>query len=305
MPDLSIIIPAHNEAEFIQELLESINRHISIKKEIIVVDNGSTDSTLTIIEKFNCIIVKMDRKVFPSKARNVGVSKSSGKYLVFLDADVIVTAQWASELQKLIDNTANLGKNFITGASCSVSQSPSWLEKYWFEPLSKNEKSYINGANIITTKDTYDSINGFDELLETGEDVDFSVRAKEKGISIILNDSWKVFHEGFPKSISAFIKRESWHGKGDLVDFKHFIASKIAIASILFIFLHLIILLSSFFAYGVIIKITAVSLLALLCYARGIKDIAMRNLKQIFVVTFISYLYFLGRSFSFFKVSIR
>lgn len=299
---LSIIIPAHNEEKFIQQLLESIYRYIEVKMEVIVVDNGSTDSTLKIVENFDCISMKMNRKAFPSEVRNAGVLKSSGDYLVFLDADVVITKEWALELQKLIDNTNILEEKFITGTSCNVSQYPSWIEKYWFEPLSKKKKSYVNGANIITTRNVYDCIDGFDESLETGEDVDFSIRAKEKGITIILNDNWKVFHEGFPKTISAFIKRESWHGKGDLLDFKHFIASKVAIATVLFICLHMIIIISSFFDYFSVINIVALFLLVLLCYARAMKDIAMNSTKQIFFTTFISYLYFLGRSFSFLRV---
>jgi len=303
--NVSIIIPTHNEEQYIQELLESIYKYIELSLEVIVVDNGSIDNTLEILKKFKCIVVKMDRKTFPSVARNAGALKATGDYLVFLDADVVITKQWALALEETTSNTNRVDDNFITGASYHVSQQPSWIEKYWFESLSKKKKTYINGGNIITTPKAYASINGFDESLETGEDVDFCVRARENGIKIILNDNWKVFHEGFPKTISAFLKRESWHGKGDLLDFNRFITSKIALATVVFICLHVILMMSSMFICSIVISSLSIFFIALLCYVRAVKDIAMSNLKQVFFTTSISYLYFLGRSFSFVRIFLK
>ncbi len=299
---VSIIIPAYNEEEFLQALLESINQHVEVPVEVIVVDNGSTDNTLTIAEKFNCITVNMGKKSFPSVVRNAGVLESTGDYLVFLDADIVITKQWADELKLLIERPETLTEKFITGASYHISQEPSWIEKYWFEPLSKKKKTYINGGNIVTTLSVFNIINGFDETLETGEDVDFCVRASNNGINVILNDKWKVFHEGFPKTIRAFIKRESWHGKGDLLNLKRFISSKIAIASVIFLLLHLMLILSVFFDNTAIFNMISISLIILLCYLRSAKDIPMNNIQQIFFTTLISYIYFLGRSFSFVRI---
>ncbi len=299
---VSIIIPAYNEGQYLQALLESINEHVDVPMEIIVVDNGSTDNTLDIAEKFNCIVVSMGKKYFPSIVRNAGVLQSTGECLVFLDADIVITKQWADELKLLIENPETLTKKFVTGASCHVSQNPSWIEQYWFEPLSKKKKQYINGANIITITNVFHNINGFDELLETGEDVDFCIRAEQAGATIVLNDNWKVYHEGFPRTLKAFVRRESWHGKGDLLDFERFISSKVAIASAVFVLLHFILLSSNLFSRTNEINMIAISLIILLCYARAKKDMAMNNLKQIIYTTFISYLYFLGRSLSFISI---
>jgi len=301
---LSIIIPAHNDGHFIEGLLDSINKFITEEHEVIVVNNGSTDRTQEVLSKFECTVIDIKDKVNPSTARNIGVKKSSGKYIIFFDSDILVTEQWADQLTKLISNAKILPKYFITGCSYYMSINPSWIETYWFEPLRKKNKSYINGGNIITSLDTFEYIGGFDEHLETGEDVAFSEKAKNIGVEILINNKWKVHHEGFPKTIKNFVKREGWHGKGDFCAFSFLIKSKIAIATLIFLMLHILLLINiylSFYLHNNIFAINSLIITALilfLSYIRAVKDIDINSFKKLLITTFISYLYFYGRSLS-------
>ncbi len=94
---LSLVIPTCNSANTIKDLLDSIN-HSKFRNfkniEIIMVDDHSKDETIKIINsllpklKFKTTLIKANKKIGPAKARNLGVNKSLGKYVLFLDSDV-------------------------------------------------------------------------------------------------------------------------------------------------------------------------------------------------------------------------
>lgn len=88
--DLSIIIPVYNAALLINRCLDSIfNQNTSYSFEVILVDDGSSDNSIELINRRvenNLILIKQVNSG-PAKARNVGLKQSSGKYCAYLDAD--------------------------------------------------------------------------------------------------------------------------------------------------------------------------------------------------------------------------
>ena len=90
---ISIIIPVYNGEKYLKKCLDSIvNQTIFSKLQIIVVDDGSTDNTLSIIKKYkevygNNIVVVSIPNGGVSNARNIGIENSTGKYITFVDAD--------------------------------------------------------------------------------------------------------------------------------------------------------------------------------------------------------------------------
>lgn len=236
-----IVIPAHNESAFIGELLESIGQYGPPNAEVIVVDNGSTDDTAKVAAAHGGTVVSVRSRIFPAAARNIGVERatSHGELLVFLDADVVLTPQWRREwLAQMASLQASPMQ--ITGAPYDISSKPSWIETVWFAPMHDRKSSYIPGGNIVTTRTLFSSLNGFDARLETGEDVDFCIRARRHGASVAANHGFKVHHEGFPKDIRHFMQRERWHGTGDLTTFRHALTSRIVWATTIFVMLHLL-----------------------------------------------------------------
>ena len=262
---VSIIIPAYNEEKYIAGCLQSIvnvNDKRPYDMEIIVIDNGSTDKTAVIASKFTDRVYTSDKENV-STARNYGASLAKGDLFVFLDADVRLTDQWGIALTQNINNIIN--KAILTGARYFVRDDPSWLEANWFEPLSKKPVDYINGGNILLSRKSFSQIGGFDELLETGEDYEFSVRAKKNNVDVVLNPQFVVMHDGYPSNIKDFVRREIWHGKGDFLNLKTFFKSKVAISAAIFGILHFALLLSLFIfrldlSAGIILLILSITL---------------------------------------------
>lgn len=90
-PDLSIIIPTYNNANYIERAVESvIAQDTEFNFEIIIINDGSTDDTKLVLSRYNSnkniIIINQDNKGF-SGARNIGIDNANGKYIMFLDSD--------------------------------------------------------------------------------------------------------------------------------------------------------------------------------------------------------------------------
>jgi len=92
---VSIVIPTYNKSFAIESTLRSVLQQTYKDVEIILVDNGSTDDTREVIDKFiaanpnNWKIIDSEENIGPSNARNLGVLNSTGKYIFFLDGDDI------------------------------------------------------------------------------------------------------------------------------------------------------------------------------------------------------------------------
>ncbi len=226
--DISFIIPAYNEEKYIVLVINSINdalKNLPFVYEIIVVDDFSSDNTVKIAQKTNAKIVKLENRVYPSMVRNIGATISSGKLLVFLDADVLLTREWGIELQKNYEEILN--KPIITGSVCSIPQSASWVIRAWFGPILCKKRNYINCGNLVVSRSLFFQNSGFDKTLETCEDYDFCIRARNNHSVIIINNpKLMAIHLGYPETLRAFFNRERWHGKGNFGSVKMALTNK-------------------------------------------------------------------------------
>ncbi len=90
MTKISIVIPVYNSAGTLALLLESIKYADFPDKEVIVVDDGSTDESANVAEKYGARVVRLDENRGPAYARNAGIEASTKDIIVFLDADVTI-----------------------------------------------------------------------------------------------------------------------------------------------------------------------------------------------------------------------
>jgi len=102
-PHISIVIPTFNRARFIQDAVDScyIGNVASSMVEVIVVDDGSTDDTSAILEELGdrCRHVRLGANQGRNRARNIGKSMATGRYVKFLDSDdVLLQGSLAVEL---------------------------------------------------------------------------------------------------------------------------------------------------------------------------------------------------------------
>ncbi len=195
--DTTFIIPALNSEKTIGATIESIlnlyrgGRHC----EVILVDNGSCDRTVEIARKFDIQIVSCKKKGAGS-ARNFGVAAAKGKFLAFIDSDVVLDKMWLDILRRRLDE-AHFGialgqvipdgeKNFLNVYRKKLNQS-----RYCGTAISVVHRNgvgpAVNTAACIYRKDFFVAIGGFDESLARFEDTDLSTRLFLSGGNIVAD----------------------------------------------------------------------------------------------------------------------
>ncbi len=213
---ISIIIPAFNEEQHLPSCLESIANlnYPESNIEIVVVDNGSTDRTKEIAERFGSIVL-CDESLNVSGLRNLGVAESSGEIITFVDADCVVTKEW-------LNNASTYFYDLSIAAWGSPPAPPdnaTWVQKTWYLVRKKHDQvqdvDWLESMNLFVRKDLFSSIGGFDKSLVTCEDVDFCYRIGERG-RIVSDSRIEVIHLGEAATIREFVRKETWRGKSNL-----------------------------------------------------------------------------------------
>jgi peptidoglycan/xylan/chitin deacetylase (PgdA/CDA1 family)/2-polyprenyl-3-methyl-5-hydroxy-6-metoxy-1,4-benzoquinol methylase len=185
--NVSVIIPAHNAAETISETLESLLAQNFSHWEAIVVDDGSTDDTLEIANRFSQqdsrIRVVSQSSMGVCGARNTGIQHAQNDWLLFLDADDWILPQ---HLDRLIDATAsnpNLDVVYSSWARVTP-DGASYDEKFgpvsnMFPWLACNNAFVIHAC--IVRRSVVNSAGGFDASFQTCEDWDLWQRIARSG----------------------------------------------------------------------------------------------------------------------------
>lgn len=218
---LSVIVPCKNEEKYIARC---VNRLLQQKQagreiEIVVVDNGSTDSTQEILKAYDGQIDCHSRpNVTISEVRNCGAYLARGEWLAFVDGDVEVDSRWGEQIEAVISGLIEAGcdtHSVVIGSTCGIPQCATWVETAWFNQLierDSNSKRYVNSGHLIVHRDLFRRVGGFDPLYKTGEDVKFCEDVGRLGGSVVKDGSIKVVHHGYPKTLWQFFRRERWHG---------------------------------------------------------------------------------------------
>jgi glycosyltransferase involved in cell wall biosynthesis len=150
-PQISVIIPIYNCEKYIKECLSSLIKQTFKNFEIICINDGSNDDTLKILKKFEAkderIIIFNQNNSGPGIARNIGMKKSKGEYLIFLDSDDIFKKTMLEELYiKIKENDSDV----------VICNSQNFEKKKWWKKF--YEKNYLINDNIIKQK-TFSSLD--------------------------------------------------------------------------------------------------------------------------------------------------
>jgi glycosyltransferase involved in cell wall biosynthesis len=184
LPLVSIIIPNYNYGDFITAAIESALGQSYPNVEVIVVDDGSTDNSRSVIELFSGRM----RPFFqenrgPSAARNTGIWAAGGEWLLFLDSDDVLFPRAVEELMKAYLAVGD-GDRLVYGDSLNFDGSAIWPVKRKI-PSGRIWRVLI-GGNFICSHEALVSrclameVNGFDDSMRMCEDFDFWLRLAQR-----------------------------------------------------------------------------------------------------------------------------
>lgn len=185
-PKVSIIIPTYNSARYLPEALESALNQTYTNIDIIVVNDGSTDNTRQIMNRFvdRVTYVEQDNGG-PSRARNAGLSRARGDYVAFLDADDMWMPHKLEEQMKifrLYPDTRAVYCQVIRFDEATRKEFPPWPARIYsgsiFEKLLL--ENFISMPSLVAEASVLREIGGFDERLNTAEDQNLYMRIAHK-----------------------------------------------------------------------------------------------------------------------------
>ncbi len=181
--DVSVVIPAYNAAETLDEQLDALSaQEFGGSWEVVIVDNGSTDTTAAIAARWHdrdprIRLVDGSERSGAAYARNAGARMARGRDLVFCDADDIVVPGW---LQAMADGLR--AHEFVCGPFELQRLNPAWLVEakgttgtasaVWFDDIFP----FASSCNLGVRRKRFLAIGGFDERIMVWEDVELSMR---------------------------------------------------------------------------------------------------------------------------------
>lgn len=214
--EVSIIIPLYNKEDVIWQTLNSVFHQSYRNWECIIVDDGSTDKSLEVVQSFisshpgNWRIISQVNQG-QAVARNNGITNANGEFLAFLDADDLWSSDKLSSqviaLRKDVDAVAVFSSYVIFGSSSgsvrvvrhssSAEMLTRWLDMSGFG-------GGLESVGLVR-RSAVDDIGFFDTSLSTSSGIDFSLRLSKKGKILVL------------KEVGLFYRLSpgQWHGNFD------------------------------------------------------------------------------------------
>jgi GT2 family glycosyltransferase len=215
-PFVSVVVPVRNAERTLGDCLFSILQtdYREDRREIVVVDNGSSDGTAQVIRRFPVRYVREERHGL-SEARNRGIAESAGEILVFTDADCVVAMSWLRELVRGFEERP--GAAVVAGDVVAYPpQTP--VERYlalrkpsYMSWSRAQEHTWFQFANAAVRRQTFDAVGRFDTRFRGAcEDIDFCWRLLGAGFELCWRPNAIVFHRNRTSMPQLFRQQQAY-----------------------------------------------------------------------------------------------
>ncbi|MDP2924041.1 MAG: glycosyltransferase [Candidatus Omnitrophota bacterium] len=196
---VSVYVPCYNAKKTIDKCLQAILKQTYPVDEILVVNDGSDDGSAEIISKFPVKIINNENNKGLAAARNIALQEARNNFVASVDADCIVDSNWLEECMKNFNNpnVVAVGGRLVETYNNNIADS--WrqvhLKHHWGENR-LTDPIFLSGSNLVVRKDAIKQVGFYDEkkYRNNYEDVDLSLRLKERSFKLIYEPKAKVMH---------------------------------------------------------------------------------------------------------------
>lgn len=215
----SVVIPALNAAETIGDVLRAVHAQAGVAggREVIVVDNGSTDATATIAAEHGATVLREDRPgVGAARAR--GLSHATGMFVLNTDSDTIPSRRWAAGLVGalrdpgvLMATGPVLGWQPSTGAERFTEARGTFGRAF---TVDHPDFPHVKGVSMAFRRKDALAVGGWDAQMHCAEDADLCIRMQRGlGGRIAFVEQATLFHR-HRQSDAALRRQARWYGEG-------------------------------------------------------------------------------------------
>lgn len=217
-PRISVVVPVYNGAKTVTQTLECLLRQSLMPDEIIVIDDGSTDSTREALRKFDGKIVALTQpNSGPASARNRGVKAARNALVAFTDSDCLPDTDWLLNLSRGFDNerVAGVGgavRSAIRGLTGEYVDAVRLLDP---QPDEDGAIPYLITANACFRRAALVEAGLFNELFRKpgGEEPDLCFRIRRLGYEFRFVEQALVYHH-HRQTIKSFLRTIANYGEG-------------------------------------------------------------------------------------------
>jgi glycosyltransferase involved in cell wall biosynthesis len=179
-PDYSIVVPAFNEEALLPETLDALERAMAAQRghagEVVVADNASTDGTAALARARGARVVYEPHRQI-ARARNTGSRLARGRYLIFVDADTLVSRRLLSETLRVLDSGECCGGGALVAFSRPAPGA--WGARFW-DTISRLCQ-WAAGSYLFCVRQAFEDVGGFDERFYASEELHASEALKHWG----------------------------------------------------------------------------------------------------------------------------
>ncbi len=182
----TIVVPAHNAERYVAAAVDSALGQTYSPVEVVVVDDGSTDGTPTVLGRYadqpRVHVLRTDNRG-PAAARNLGVTKSAGEFVAFLDADDVWSPERVARCIEMLDQDPTL--TWVT-TDLYVMDGDTVTDRRWYDDGTKasfagSQLQHIARRNFVANggvirREWFERAGGFDEAIRGAEDYDLWIR---------------------------------------------------------------------------------------------------------------------------------
>lgn len=216
-PEISVIIPFYNASEFIVETIESVINQSFTNWEIVLVNDGSTDNSVDKVSKYLSERIKLYNQTNKgvSTARNYGFLKSKGNYVVYLDADDLLSKNFLEKRYFFLEKNQSFG--MCCGEIIMFQESTDniiWKHKGVYEDMILSILLYRNGYDTVPSnymfrkQDLIKNLTVFNPLLSSTADRYFLLELANKNIKCGFVEGAPLWYRYHAKSMSKNFTKE-------------------------------------------------------------------------------------------------
>lgn len=215
-PLLSFVIPVRNDAAGLERCLQSVvAARGNLPIEVIVGDNGSTDRSAAVARAAGVRLVHVPDATVAA-VRNRAAQHARAPLLAFVDADQELGQNW-------IDGAVSVMNDCDTSAAGAHYHAPPggpWVQRMYDHlrprPLRATPTEWLPSGNLVVRRSAFAEVEGFDERLESCEDVDFCWRLRRAGKRLVYAPQLLSVHHGDPRTLRQLFLAELWRGRNNL-----------------------------------------------------------------------------------------